>query len=281
MPNEILSRICGFVEYSANDVAEAQNEVKSLRLTCRRFCTASSHLLLQLAHVEMNPSSLSHFEEISHHKAIRVGIREVRVDSRFYDSVLANDFRAFAVEQVSMLYKQMENWASTGSQPHDLSSGNISEETILNAVDRSREIWRAWYGVLQDDSEDPVNGEYLKYRHLLRKCHQEYRRRFAAQETLGRDGLFIQAIAPAVARIPTATRLKVYDGGQVERFDSKAAPFWEQMNNDAALIEDNYWSTPDRSTPADHYIQRWTDKNLFRDEGPVQFDVSVETTVGM
>lgn len=76
LPDELLIKIFGLVkggwktslievscELWPSDIAS----VKNTRLTCRRFCNTSSHLLLRYLVVEMNPASLAHLDKVSRH----------------------------------------------------------------------------------------------------------------------------------------------------------------------------------------------------------------------
>jgi hypothetical protein len=102
MPDEVLIKIFDYVKgwtgktapfYELGNIGE---DVKNLRLTCRRFCSTSSDLLLRFVRVELNPSSLSQFEEISRHPTISKGVRCVRVVLPLYNATLAQDISTFA-----------------------------------------------------------------------------------------------------------------------------------------------------------------------------------------
>ncbi|KAH8591413.1 hypothetical protein B0O99DRAFT_632611 [Bisporella sp. PMI_857] len=77
------------------------DDIRSIRLACRRFCDTSSHLLLCIAKVELRCSSLSRFEAISRHPIVSKGIQAVRIYLGYYDEILATDFRSFVDYQKS------------------------------------------------------------------------------------------------------------------------------------------------------------------------------------
>lgn len=76
LPNEILGEICAHVRGAPSEPLElgyinyldgGQEAIKSTRLVCRKFCEASSHLLLTIISVSMTLSSLAHLDKVSRH----------------------------------------------------------------------------------------------------------------------------------------------------------------------------------------------------------------------
>jgi hypothetical protein len=109
LPDEILIEIFKHVkDYPRHLPYEARlisppGHVKDIRLTCRRFCNTSSHLLLDLVCVEMTPQSLAQFEDISRHLLISKAVRTVRVLAHFYNSAMADRFGVFASYHVARM----------------------------------------------------------------------------------------------------------------------------------------------------------------------------------
>jgi hypothetical protein len=101
LPDELLIKISGYVKgwephgRSLSESGGGVREIKTLRLTCKRFCNISTHLLIHFVRVELNPSSLSRLENISRHPAISRGVQGVRVNLHFCSSVLTEDIWAF------------------------------------------------------------------------------------------------------------------------------------------------------------------------------------------
>ncbi|PSS13293.1 hypothetical protein M430DRAFT_267445 [Amorphotheca resinae ATCC 22711] len=238
MPDEILIDIFGYVkgreppDRLLDSSPMGQCEVKNLRLTCRRFCNLSSHLLIRLVRVELNSSSLLRLEEISRHPIIRKGVRGVRVLLHFYDSGLANDIWTFADHNAGQLREETE--LIERSAPSTLL--NSSKEMILEAAKKVRPILESWEGFVRGTPDDPACENDLRYRMLLRRAHEEYRRRFADQERLREDGSFIRAVAAAIARMPTAKRLELRD----EDFNStmRRAGYFAQADDNEVLVQD-------------------------------------------
>lgn len=52
------------------DHAADSSDIRNILLTCRRFCSTSSHLLLDCLNVRLTPASLARAQEISCHPTI-------------------------------------------------------------------------------------------------------------------------------------------------------------------------------------------------------------------
>ncbi|KAJ0119234.1 hypothetical protein J7T55_013471 [Diaporthe amygdali] len=84
LPDELLMSIFGHTRGHAN--------IRNIRLTCRRFCSTSSHFLLDCLQICATPASIARAQEISSHPAISKGIRAIHICLRSYDDL---DFSAF------------------------------------------------------------------------------------------------------------------------------------------------------------------------------------------
>ena len=98
-PNEMLLGIFELVEgceiLSFRDAFDVNREdMKNIRLVCRRFCAASSHLLVRNVRVTFNEASLVHLEEVSRHPTIAKGVRSILVTFDLYNRSFL-DFERF------------------------------------------------------------------------------------------------------------------------------------------------------------------------------------------
>ncbi|KAJ4421938.1 hypothetical protein N0V82_003435 [Gnomoniopsis sp. IMI 355080] len=66
-------------------VAGGRNPIKDIRLACRLFCDASSHLLFRRVDVALHPDSLERLDQISRHGLFSATVRAIRVDLSGYD----------------------------------------------------------------------------------------------------------------------------------------------------------------------------------------------------
>jgi len=239
MPDEILIKIFGYVKGWHPNIryfyqfAVGVSEVKNLRLTCRRFCSTSSHLLVHFLRVEMDSSSLSCLEEISCHPTIAKGVAAVRVILSFYDSVMADDIWAFADYSMEKLRETTEFFERIVSVDYETKVLHAPEETVLETIDKFKAVLESWEAFIDGTPDDPANVEDLSYRMVIRKAHEEYRRRFAEQQRMREDGTFLQTVAAVMARMPRATRLEVRDNESA--CYGKRPYFFEQAKDNEAL----------------------------------------------
>lgn len=100
LPNELLRKIFedSMMEGESNEdyllIPEYRDwgcveNIRNTRLTCRRFCNTSSHLLVRHVDVTMNPSSIAHLEEVARHPLISYGVQAVRVHLNYFSAELA------------------------------------------------------------------------------------------------------------------------------------------------------------------------------------------------
>lgn len=211
----ILTEIEGFDEWVEPDV----NQVKKLRLTCRRFCATSSHLLMSCVRVGTTPQSLARLDEVSRHQTISKGIRRVEIFLGYhFDADIAHDIRAFAHFQANKLRWTIRMWEIDVRGP--LSSSKT--EILQKAIDRGTTIAESFEDAAQDGL-DENRPEHI----MLREAQECYRPQYESQMLLQR-GPFAQAIVSALLRMPTATRLSIQDDGI--RAISRPNPFYELVH---------------------------------------------------
>ncbi|KAF8853853.1 hypothetical protein BDZ45DRAFT_748106 [Acephala macrosclerotiorum] len=244
MPDEILIKIFELVNnleerWTLDDSGIGSEEIKNVRLTCRRFCNTSSHLFLQFLSVEISSASLSHLKEVSRHSTISTGVRTLRVVVDFYDSLLAKDFRTFAdfnIDDLSTTIQFMELMNVVIDGPNEVTVYLENEERDLEAVRKLKIILQPWNRLLVEISDGIIPEEDVGFQGLLRKAHQEYGRRFAKQQAALENGTFVRAVAATISRMPRANRLEVQDfDDSAER--KRSASALEQANDPSALFQ--------------------------------------------
>lgn len=139
LPDELLLEIfdCfkGWVDsdqefYHINLEVDTRS-IQNSRLTCRRLCDISSHLLVPCVYVIPTLSSLEFLKQVTSHPKISRGTRVFRIDASFYGARIANDIRRFAVlcsrkvrEDIQHLEREIRDW---GDDDDDSCDDDASE----------------------------------------------------------------------------------------------------------------------------------------------------------
>ncbi|PCG91394.1 Hypothetical protein PENO1_094040 [Penicillium occitanis (nom. inval.)] len=193
-------------------------DIKNIRLTCRRFCNTSSHLLLRHIDVSMHPSSLAHLDEIACHPLLSKGIQAVRVHFNYFSAYIAMDIIHFTTLAISDLEHDLRSNKLYLERYSDEQHFGIPREKLGLAIDKGElilEQWSRFLNVVRDSEEDPdiIKEEIARSKEVagLASAHEIYRQHYLAQESVLEDGAFVQAIVTAMSKIPTAKRLFVGD----------------------------------------------------------------------
>ncbi|CAJ2513894.1 Uu.00g020130.m01.CDS01 [Anthostomella pinea] len=206
LPDELLMDIFDYVKgrddhelYLFNWKSNV-DQIKSLRLACRRFRATSSHLLLRWLHVSMTRDSIAHLNEVASHPTISKGIRAIQVSLQFYDSVLACDTNAFAAYQASRLRNSIRSWESMIG----FSYSGVDDAMNVAAIAKALSIAASW----EDAAINGICADCADHV-LLRRAQARYKQCYEDQKHLRRT--FTRSIASAMARMPTATWLDIHD----------------------------------------------------------------------
>ncbi|PMD42898.1 hypothetical protein L207DRAFT_509500 [Hyaloscypha variabilis F] len=214
MADEILFRIFGYVNtWSPCDHLGIESEhathlssIKSLRLTCWRFCNASSHLLIPVVQVDMRQASLERLANISSHPTISKGVRVIRVILQHYNKFFAEDLQAFIGYQTATLDR--DNASCAARTAHYSQLYGVPEDELLDAIAKVDKIVSIWATL---NSADQADEHVMIYKSVLDRAYQEYAFLFQQQEKLRADGTFVQSIAAAFRRMPTVQSLELCD----------------------------------------------------------------------
>ncbi|KAK2604432.1 hypothetical protein N8I77_007363 [Diaporthe amygdali] len=182
--------------------------IQQVRLTCRRFCNTSSHLLLPYLDIDMSSPSLAHLNEISRHPTISKGVRTLRVHVGFYSAALADDFVAFTEVCFANLMgifcrgkpETTPKWATY--VPGD------TKRRLFAEGDRILDLWAK---SKFKPPEDPQSEETKLDVATLREAHELYQQLFKDQESVLRGNTFLQAIEAAARRMPSMDSLSITD----------------------------------------------------------------------
>lgn len=194
-------------------------DTKNIRLTCRRFCNTSSHLLLRYVDVAMSPSSLTHLEEVACHPLLSKGIQAVRVHLDYFSATLATNIIHFTALAVEHLEHTLAVHRFVFEREGDEHLFGVSREALGPAIEKAELILEAWEDfsqIIARDSgggQDILEGAIARSREVagLVSAHEIYRQKYLAQESVLNAGTFTRAIVTAMSRMPTAKRFFVGD----------------------------------------------------------------------
>lgn len=193
------------------------NSVKSLRLTCHRFCRMSGHLLLYFLDVQMNAASLAHLDQVSRHPTISKGIRALRIRTEYYSAAIAKSLGLFFSLASENLDRQLQE-AEMSFEMFGTCGLNDNEVQVKLALEEGRRVTESWIelaGHFENGTLPPEhaidNPEHESGVVAIRRAHAKYSELYYEQEMVLRNGTFTQTIADAMARMPTAVRLCVMD----------------------------------------------------------------------
>ncbi|KUI54520.1 hypothetical protein VP1G_01961 [Cytospora mali] len=254
LPDELLVEIFDAVKtckpvYSVQhgSFASTAQDIANIRLVCRRFTECSSHLLVHHVHLDgINPESLEKLEEISHHPVIGKGVQSVRLVTRFYTPIFANDLRRFAWFALNKVFGQALQYKEAFEEeesevdlddPIDVERVLQRKKECAAVMERVKAVLKTWSRVRGDETENVTGSwtvdfeksdrEYMalqrrnsgvkdeaeeaRHMQLLHIAHGLYRLRYHKQEKLRQDDTFIRRFATAMARMPRAKSLEIHD----------------------------------------------------------------------
>ncbi|KAI1656833.1 hypothetical protein F4813DRAFT_390174 [Daldinia decipiens] len=126
--------------------------IKNVRLTCQRFCSTSSHLLLDSVTVEMNLCSVQRFQYISQHPLIAYGVRSIRVLLHYYSSSLVKDLSAYGDHNATKIRDIAQNVQRAVNNTY-LQSTDVVLNRTREECRQVIKIAEAWENLEQSDDE--------------------------------------------------------------------------------------------------------------------------------
>lgn len=213
MPNEILRKIFEDVrgefdderyEYSSDGV----KSIQSLRLTCRRFCEASSHLLLHQLNISLTSLSLVHLDKVSRHPTISKGVRSLKISVALFDPSAVRSLRSFISEvEPSLRFEQLDDmislhWAKKGVE------GDVERAETADRLGKRNEILQSCTKYLHTGTPQPYEDQAMA---TLSKVYKQYRQLVNDQKALLHANTFATSVTEAVARVPTIAKLSITD----------------------------------------------------------------------
>ena len=209
LPIETLSQIFSYGYYWDPAPWNIQNDIKNVRLTSRRFCEASTPLLIEFVRVYLTSASLERLEAIARHPIFSKSVKTVEFNVSFYDAALVRDKALFAYCCAVDLSQECELRERSRSPASDM-------KRLYNLADEWRRIGsnEAWW-------TDPNNSS-----RLLKAAHDRYRSLFEDQEAMKEDNIHLTRLSGALKQLPGLSSIVVSDQEHKRRYwrGSDAAP---------------------------------------------------------
>lgn len=226
LPDELLMKVFedvrGDFDWKGNEFPSGGIKgIKSLRLTCRRFCGASSHLLIHQLDVSLTSSSLEYLDEVSCHPTISKGIKSLRICAQIYNPILSKGQLHFASQVLVVL---SENFQVDFERLKRLGDGFLqqtseapvvpSNETaallfeLLGNMEKRSGIMRSCEQYCRAESSQPDSDQNIA---TLRQAHEQHKQLVEEQASLLQNNTFVRRFATAIARLPTAVGLSITD----------------------------------------------------------------------
>lgn len=219
--------------YDTSKKADVKS-IQNVRLTCRRLCNISSHLLVPRLEVSPSIASLERLEQVTRHPEISQCGRLLKIDMSIYAATLAEDFQLFSLE----CHKKAQNRAEDlvrllripESSWHDMTHG--SRETVTDTLAKATRRLSSWEPFMDGSPTDV--GQHLDPDALaLQKGHERYRELYHQQEKILQGGHFARTVAAAARRSNSNVWLYMSDTGTMTYHDSFRDQ-WARVSNTSA-----------------------------------------------
>ncbi|KAF5589886.1 uncharacterized protein FSUBG_10992 [Fusarium subglutinans] len=216
-PPELVYRIFDFLLHARDPdepTAARVDDIRSIRLTCRRFCQWASPLLIPEITVDLTETSLERFRNVSHHQLISSGVRSVHVKLPYYDQRMAADLSHFAYSHMEGMSQYLDHLKNViPGDLHKRRSYNVPDWVDYDVLELGKNMISAWEPIYNAEEHLQWDSyERLEYRKILTDAHREYQLLFEAQQQMRESGTFLSTVATAMARMPHADRLEITDG---------------------------------------------------------------------
>ncbi|KAF5879480.1 uncharacterized protein Bfra_006688 [Botrytis fragariae] len=225
---------------------ESVKAIQSLRFVCRRICNVSSVFLLPTVRVELSAQSLARLDMISRHPTIGKGVRTVRVITRCLDRMPIDSFENFRHHKSEYLSEALDGVVSDDEGEEFRMSCELYRRYILNGSGNSINESILHNGPFVFDGSDGIITDKNLRQIFWSKAYGRYKYLHAEQEILSEEGVFLEGVGTAVARMPRATTLHLCDRGGDDFYDYNPHPrlystsklLFDYYENEDVLIDD-------------------------------------------
>ncbi|KAF5649638.1 hypothetical protein F52700_534 [Fusarium sp. NRRL 52700] len=247
-PPELLYRVFDFLLHARDPdepTAARVDDIRSIRLTCRRFCQWASPLLIPEITVYLTEASLERLRNVSRHQLIASGVRSVHVKLPYYDQRMATDLSHFAYSHMEGMSQYLDHLKKViPGDLHKRRSYNVPDWVNYDVIKLGKKMISAWEPIHNaEENLEWDSYERLEYRKILTDSHHEYQLLFKAQQQMRESGVFLSTIASAMARMPHADRLEITDGEDASfKRDAYLADRDYRISLRAVMLRPHTWS---------------------------------------
>lgn len=244
LPDELLLKI--FDHFSGlmgsdrvlycRDMEVDVKTIQNARLTCRRLCDISSHLLVPCLRLSLSPSSLERLEQVTRHPTISRGQRVFKINVGLYSAAIANDLRRFASMCYQKVRHKTEDLERSLEDEEDTFANHYGSDPVVRTkIEKSRRILSRWEPLTNGEqvSDDAELDEAIL---ALQKGHERYRELFEQQERRLENGPFARIIAAAAAR--SRSRVWLFMSDVQREIHVGPKPLWDPFDADPELLAD-------------------------------------------
>ncbi|KFY19041.1 hypothetical protein V493_08175 [Pseudogymnoascus sp. VKM F-4281 (FW-2241)] len=196
--------------------------IQSARLVCSLFNRVASPHLCPALTIQLDQISLDLVDEISRSPLIAAGVRRINVRLRYHPKELADDLLRYKNRRKKDLVDlSLSCNYSAGLWAQHCNQGGYGEDdenlpvqplrVYEKAIETYRAMASAWdYCFLWPDVE-AMDDDTFRYWKILRRAHEQYRRKHEEQFKLIMDGSFVETLASAISRMGHRISIHFHD----------------------------------------------------------------------
>ncbi|EED11994.1 hypothetical protein TSTA_000680 [Talaromyces stipitatus ATCC 10500] len=191
LPTEILVSIFEFQDLQAK--WKDGGSIPNIRLTCRRFCALSSHLLIRSVYVDITKTeTVDRLQSIAADAGLSKGVREVYLRVHFYHPWVAASFENFAAiwEFGRIAWGFIRRLDQTVAD--DASHHGLEEQSA-------------------DSDVDALSPDRIRPNLVLQRAYKLYKAGYESQDRIMRNGGFKSVLSKTLSEFKDLRTVTIYD----------------------------------------------------------------------
>jgi hypothetical protein len=236
--------------------------IPNIRLTCRRFCALSSHLLIRKVYVDITqPETVDRLQRIAANASLAKGVREVYLRVHFYNPWVAASFENFAASVESEWGQRCvsRSYSEQYHQERTVWEFDQIAWNFIRRLDRTVADDASHHGLEEQSTNndaDTLNPYQIRPRSVLQRAYDLYKTGYESQCRIMQNGGFISVITQSLLKFKDLRSLTIYDHDLNNNYDPGSTiriPTDDHVGQEAALVsvfsrpmvwEDAQWIEP-------------------------------------